>query len=74
MFMFQSLKFLPPHILFFEGETLGVLFFAVAGIFWMLIPFVKLQNGSINESKFFTYFGLATLAFMLGMTILGYLV
>ncbi|HET55424.1 MAG TPA: cytochrome bc complex cytochrome b subunit, partial [Ignavibacteria bacterium] len=27
MFMFQSLKLLPPHILFMDGDTFGVLFF-----------------------------------------------
>lgn len=73
MFMFQSLKFLPPHILFFEGETLGVLFFGAAGALWMLIPFVKFRNGTLNQSKFLTYFGLVTLAFIIGMTIFGYL-
>ena len=41
MFMFQTLKLLPAHILFIEGELLGVLFFGVAGFFWMIIPYIK---------------------------------
>jgi len=74
MFMFQSLKLLPPHLGFIDGETFGVLFFGVAGMVWMLIPFVKFRKGLLSGNKFITYFGLAVLTFIVGMTIIGYLV
>ena len=42
MFMFQTLKLLPPHILFMEGELVGVLGFGIAGFIWMIYPFLSL--------------------------------
>jgi len=38
LFMFQTLKVLPPHILGMEGEMLGVLFFGVCGLAVLLVP------------------------------------
>jgi quinol-cytochrome oxidoreductase complex cytochrome b subunit len=39
LFMFQTLKLLPPRIGPFEGEICGVLFFGVCGLALLLIPF-----------------------------------
>jgi len=39
LFMFQSLKYFPSHILFADGETVGILLFGAAGLLWLLIPF-----------------------------------
>ena len=38
MFMFQTLKLLPAHILGIEGEVLGVVGFAVAGALLFVYP------------------------------------
>jgi len=38
--MFQVLKHLPQHILGFEGEMVGVLFFCFCGLIILLIPFI----------------------------------
>jgi quinol-cytochrome oxidoreductase complex cytochrome b subunit len=40
LFMFQTLKKLPPHILGIEGELLGVLFFGFCGVVVLLVPFL----------------------------------
>ncbi len=40
LFMFQTLKELPAHILGFEGEVLGVLFFGVGGLVVLTVPFL----------------------------------
>ncbi|MFC2084585.1 cytochrome bc complex cytochrome b subunit [Bacteroidota bacterium] len=73
MFMFQSLKFLPPHIFFIEGEMFGVLFFIVAGIVWALIPFIKVKENLNARLKIMTLFGVLVLSFIIVMTLIGYL-
>jgi cytochrome b6 len=40
LFMFQTLKKLPGHILGLEGEMLGVLFFGLCGMVLLLVPFL----------------------------------
>jgi cytochrome b6 len=40
LFMFQTLKKLPGHILGLEGEMLGVLFFGFCGLILISIPFL----------------------------------
>ncbi|MDX1624532.1 MAG: cytochrome bc complex cytochrome b subunit, partial [Gemmatimonadota bacterium] len=74
MFMFQALKFLPAHILWvFEGEMLGVLFFTVAGILLLILPFLDPQ-GRGERSRWVTWFAIGSIVFIVGMTIVGYLV
>ena len=72
MFMFQSLKVLPAHVLFIEGELLGIMFFMVAGILWMFIPFIKIGHREEGEVEPMRYFGVIALAFIIIMTIWGY--
>lgn len=73
MFMFQSLKLLPAHILFLEGELLGVLFFGVAGFFWMIIPYLKIKNKPNWKIQPLTLIGIIVVAFIVIMTVIGYL-
>jgi cytochrome b6 len=40
VWMFQTLKLLPSHILGFEGEVLGILAFSAAGLVFILVPFL----------------------------------
>ncbi len=74
MFMFQSLKMLPPHILFLEGELVGILFFTMAGAIWMLIPFLGNMVKIKSKNNAMKIFGLIVVGFILIMTIIGYLV
>ncbi|MDH3717370.1 MAG: cytochrome bc complex cytochrome b subunit [Planctomycetota bacterium] len=46
LFMFQTLKELPPHIMGFEGEVLGVLFFGVCGLVVLAVPFLDRGRAS----------------------------
>lgn len=73
MFMFQSLKFLPAHILFIEGELLGVLFFSLAGFLWMLIPYFKIKPRPNWKVEPMTILGIIIVLFITIMTILGYI-
>jgi quinol-cytochrome oxidoreductase complex cytochrome b subunit len=45
LFMFQTLKILPPRIGPFEGEVLGVLFFGLCGLIVLLVPFLDRVRG-----------------------------
>lgn len=73
MFMFQSFKFLPGHILFAEGEVVGVLFFTFVAILWLLTPFwaTKLKRNSGTQPL--TILGVVVIIFIIIMTILGYI-
>jgi len=72
MFMFQTLKLLPAHVLFMEGEVLGVLFFGLAGVAWMLVPFWEIRR--YKRPKPMTIIGVMVILYVVGMTIWGYLV
>jgi cytochrome b6 len=74
MFMFQTLKFLPAHILWIlEGEMVGILAFSVAGLLLLIVPFFD-PEGSGDRSRLIARISIAALAFMIVMTIVGYLV
>jgi cytochrome b6 len=72
MFMFQTLKLLPGHVMFMEGEVLGILGFGLAGLAWMLVPFWEIKR--YKRPKPMTVIGVVVIVYMLGMTIWGYLV
>jgi len=72
MFMFQTLKYLPAHILFLEGEFVGVFGFALGGILLLVVPF--LDRGTVwgHTSRLFTWVGVLILAYVIVLTYLGY--
>lgn len=72
MFMFQSLKYLPAHILGIEGEIVGIVGFGVGGLFLLLVPFLDRRTARGEPSRLFTWIGIAIIAYMLLFTYLGY--
>lgn len=73
MFMFQTLKYLPAHILFIEGEIVGIMFFAIAALAWALVPFWEIKRKSDSKPNPMMLIGVISLLFIGVMTILGYL-
>jgi cytochrome b6 len=73
MFMFQTLKYLPAHILFIEGELVGILGFAVAGIAWMLVPFFEIKAKRESKMNPMRIIGIFAILFIVILTIIGYL-
>jgi quinol-cytochrome oxidoreductase complex cytochrome b subunit len=73
MFMFQTLKYLPAHVLGVEGEAVGILGFGLAGILILLIPFLDRRAARGQPNRAVTWIGMAILAYVLVLTILGYL-
>jgi cytochrome b6 len=72
MFMFQTLKYLPAHILGIEGEIMGILGFGLAGVFMLLIPMLDRRTARGEPSKLFTWIGVGIIVYMIVLTYLGY--
>jgi cytochrome b6 len=73
MFMFQTLKYLPAHILFIEGEALGILAFMVAGALLVVLPFLDRRSLRSRPSPVFSWIGVAIIVYIIVLTALGYM-
>jgi cytochrome b6 len=73
MFMFQTLKLLPAHVFFMEGEVLGILFFGLVGVAWMLVPFWEIKHRPDRKVRPMTVIGVTAILYIVVMTIWGYL-
>lgn len=71
LFMFQTLKLIPAKIWILDGEVLGILLFGAAGLVWILLPFFD-QAGRGRGRRFVLGAGVFALAYILGMTVYGY--
>jgi quinol-cytochrome oxidoreductase complex cytochrome b subunit len=72
MFMFQTLKYLPSHILGLEGEIVGILGFGLAGLVLLLIPFLDRRAARGESSPMFTWIGIVIIVYIIVLTYLGY--
>ena len=71
MFMFQTLKMIPPKIWRLDGELVGILIFGLAGAVWTVIPF--LERGQGRTQRWILGAGIFAVAYMASMTVYGYL-
>ena len=74
MFMFQTLKMLPGHIWIFEGEVVGILFFGLVALIWLLVPFWAFKTKPDQKFRPMNLLGWLAIAFIVIMTIIGYMV
>jgi len=72
LFAFQTLKILPAHILGMEGEAVGVFALTIAGLLWVLVPFLDRKASRGEKSALFTALGTVALLYFIGMTIYGW--
>lgn len=72
-FMFTTLKIIPSHIFFFEGEILAIFGFMIGGLFWMLVPFLDRNAAKEIKSTVFSFIGFLILLYIVVMTALTYL-
>ncbi|HSM17140.1 MAG TPA: cytochrome b N-terminal domain-containing protein, partial [Gemmatimonadales bacterium] len=72
MFMFQTLKYLPSHILGIEGELVGVLGFALAGLLLLLVPVLDRRGSRGESNKVFTWIIIGAIVYIIVLTYLGY--
>jgi cytochrome b6 len=71
--MFQTLKLIPSEIAGLPGETLGVLVFAAAAIFLVLVPFLDRAASRGEKSPIFTAIAWMAVAYLIALTAAGYL-
>lgn len=74
MFMFQSLKYIPAHVLFIEGEVVGVLFFTLVAVAWLLLPFWEIKERPGQKWRPMTIFGMVVVSYIIVLTVIGYMV
>ncbi len=72
MFMFQTLKYLPSHILGMEGEVVGIVGFGLGGLFLLLIPFLDRRAAQGQSGRLFTWIGIVIILYVIALTYLGY--
>jgi len=71
MFMFQTLKLIPAKVWRLDGEVIGILGFAAAGMVWTLLPFLE-RNGKGRSQRWILGAGIFALMYMASMTVYGY--
>jgi cytochrome b6 len=71
LFMFQTLKHLPAHILGMEGEMIGVLFFGFCGIVVVLVPFLDFGAAEGRPRRTLNVLATAAVVFFIVMTAWG---
>jgi cytochrome b6 len=72
MAMFQTLKFLPGHILGIEGELVGILSFGVVGLVLIIMPFLDRRAALGRSGGFAAAFGVVLVVYIVILTYLGY--
>lgn len=73
-FMFTTLKIIPAHVVFIEGEKLAILAFMAGGILWMLAPYIDRRAAREQRSPALTWIGIAIALYIAVMTVLTYTV
>jgi cytochrome b6 len=73
MFVFQSLKQIPAHVVGIEGEFVGMTFFGLVAAAALFLPLWDRAAARGKRSMVVTILGIVFLAFMVIMTVWGYL-
>jgi quinol-cytochrome oxidoreductase complex cytochrome b subunit len=71
LFMYQALKFFPAKLLGLDGEVVGIGLFGLAGLLWFLVPWWDGRTPAGARNRILNYVGMAVLAFIIVMTIVG---
>jgi quinol-cytochrome oxidoreductase complex cytochrome b subunit len=72
LFMFQTLKYLPPKIWRFDGEVIGIMAFNLVALLLFIVPFVDRSPENKRRRFVFNLIGIVALLFIVVMTIVGY--
>ena len=72
MFMFETLKFLPAHIFFIEGELFGILVFGLGGLLWLAVPFIDRGKSGGKRNRWLIRAGIVIVTYIVVMTLKGY--
>jgi quinol-cytochrome oxidoreductase complex cytochrome b subunit len=69
---FYTLKLLPSHVGFIEGELLGLLGFAVLIVGWVCLPFWGTNKQGIDRMHLVKGVAFGLLAYLVTFSLLGY--
>jgi cytochrome b6 len=69
---FYTLKLIPSHVLFFEGELLGLLGFGLLAAGWVALPFWATGRNGDQRARLVTAAGVFLIGYLATFTILGY--
>ena len=69
---FYTLKLIPSHVWFMEGELLGLLGFGLLVAFWALLPLWATNRQGMLRTKLVTGAGVALIAYLATFSALGY--
>src|SRR5512146_2497099 len=72
MFMFQTLKLIPSKLWIIDGELVGIMAFGVAGLIWLLLPFIEKER-SWRSARLILGLGVFALSYMAALTVYGYM-
>jgi len=72
LWMFQTLKVLPSHILGIEGEIVGIIGFSVIGLGLLLLPFLEGSPPRPRISRAITVTSAVMLVYIIVMTVWSY--
>ncbi len=70
---FYTLKLLPSHVAFLEGEQAGLIGFGLLGLWWAALPFWGVRPDGRERTRLVTGTGVLLLAWLSSFTLLGYL-
>jgi len=70
---FYTLKIIPSHIWFLEGEMVGFVGFGLLAAWWALLPFWATDRAGQVRSRLVTGAGVAMIAYLSTFSVLGYL-
>ncbi len=69
---FYTLKLIPSHVLFIEGELLGLFGFGLLVAFWALLPFWATSRQGWLRTRLVTGAGVVLIAYLATFSALGY--
>jgi cytochrome b6 len=69
LFMFETLKLIPAHVLGIEGELIGLGVFGLGGLVWFLVPVLDRGSRTGHRSRAFLVLGWLLLAYIVSFTL-----
>lgn len=72
VYMFQTLKYLPPRILGIDGEFLGIMFFGLLGLLLIVTPFISSPEPKPGRRNLLPIIGTLVLLYIVVLSVLAY--
>jgi cytochrome b6 len=71
LFMFQTLKYIPSHVLGVEGETVGVLAFGLGAVLWLCVPLLDFFLVRFRLGRLIEIMGVFLVVYIVALTLLA---